>query len=217
MPRSLPRSLSRRPSRSLSPSLSRSRTVRGPSARRRGPGEPIDPRLAPGWRRPAPAPRAARASLLVGALAAAGCWLGLAPGCAYPSIEDEALPIGPRDAFVTEVQPVLDERCASAGCHGLEARPLALYSAGMFRADPEMLHMDEPLTDAELYANALSVAAFALEEAQGECVLLCKPLSMRHGGCYHGGGEIFADRTDPGYRVIEAWLEQGRAEAGGGW
>jgi len=136
-------------------------------------------------------------------------------GCVGPSAGSEPLPLGSRSTFVAAVQPVLELRCASGGCHGLEERPLSFFAPGMNRLDAEMLHMDRPMLERELLSNAEALAAFALEPDPRDSLALCKPLGMESGGCYHGGGEIFSDETDPGYRAILAWLREAETEVGG--
>jgi hypothetical protein len=126
--------------------------------------------------------------------------------CVGPGDETDPLLVSSVEAFAEHVQPELGARCASGGCHGVAMRPLALYAPGALRADPLRLHLDEPLTWTELENNAARVAAFAHGQTVTESLVLRKPLAVIAGGCYHGGGDVFADRQDPGYEVLRSWL-----------
>lgn len=106
-----------------------------------------------------------------------------------------------RDLFAARVQPVLAARCASPACHGSDRRRLRVYAPGLFRSDPARTHRDEPLTGAELDANARSAAAFALDVPAEESLLVTKPL----GRVPHLGGRVFAS-TDDGCDALVAWL-----------
>lgn len=139
-----------------------------------------------------------RAAILGGCLAVVGC--------AGPDVAAEPLELGPLDMFADTVEPHLEERCASGGCHAREERPLRLYAPGQLRADPARTWLDEGLDGDELLANARSLAAFALDATPEDCLALRKPLSVRAGGVHHGGGDQFVDASDPAYRAIERWL-----------
>lgn len=129
-----------------------------------------------------------------------------APACEGPGLASAPLAVGPLDVFAREVEPVLEDRCAQGGCHGRADRPFSLYAPGQLRADPRRLHLAEPLTEGELATNARRVAALAVPGTPDESPALRKPLALAAGGAYHGGGDVFVDRTDPGYRVLRSWL-----------
>lgn len=135
--------------------------------------------------------------------------------CAGPGVGSEPLEVGAMERFTAEVEPVLEERCASGGCHGRVERPLSLYAPGQLRADRERLYLDEPLTAEELAHNARRLAAFAHGVEAAGSLALRKPLAQEEGGCWHGGGDVFADDTDPGYRAIAGWLATRRGTDGG--
>ncbi len=132
--------------------------------------------------------------------------LALLSACTGPEAGGEPLGVGPMEVFAAEVEPVLEERCASGGCHGRAERPLCLYAPGQHRADPARLYLDEPLTDAEVEHNARRLAAFAHGVSGADSLALRKPLAREEGGCWHGGGDVFSSETDPGYRIVERWL-----------
>jgi len=130
----------------------------------------------------------------------------LAAACDGPTQRYEPLEVGPLEVFAAEVQPHIESRCASAGCHGAVGRPLSLYARGQYRAEPERTFYDEQLTRRELEANAERVAAFAHGSTVEACLFLQKPLAQEAGGVYHGGGDVFVDADDPAYRAIALWL-----------
>ncbi|MFW6085385.1 MAG: hypothetical protein ACODAA_09240 [Gemmatimonadota bacterium] len=96
------------------------------------------------------------------------------------------------DRFVSEVQPVLRERCAGSGCHG--ARLADLYLA---------CGDDEP----ERRWNHF-IATQHLDDPVEESELLQRPLAASRGGAFHGGGDTFADVDDPGYEAIRSWAAE---------
>ncbi len=116
---------------------------------------------------------------------------------------------GDLGVFVAAAQPVLDARCADQTCHGHADRPLALYSPGRRRADPARTFLDEPLTAAEVVANARAVAAFGhglSSEELDDCLVLRKPLALAAGGAGHAGGAQFAGRDERDYQALRAFL-----------
>ncbi|MBW2463588.1 MAG: hypothetical protein JRH11_18195 [Deltaproteobacteria bacterium] len=136
-------------------------------------------------------------------------------GCDGPEATLTLLEAGPIDAYATNVQPHVAERCASGGCHGRADRRLRLYAPGHYRADASRLHLDEPLTYEEVAENARRLAAFAHGSTLESSELFCKPLALEAGGCAHGGGEVYVDWTDPACLALERWLS-GRAPVDGG-
>lgn len=126
--------------------------------------------------------------------------------CAGPGVERETFRVGALAAFESEVEPHLEARCASAGCHGRDERPLRLYARGEHRIDPARRWLDEPLDATELEANALAVAGFAQGPTVEDALVLRKPLAQRAGGCWHGGGDVFADTSDVAYRALADWI-----------
>ena len=139
------------------------------------------------------------------------CLMLSSGGCDEPDTlaPDEPLVLGPLDQFRAELEPMLNKRCSSAACHASSERFLSLYAPGARRLDSARLYFDEPLSEEEAHLNAMQLAAFdddvAIElEAS---MLLQKPLASRAGGVWHGGGDAFAGRYDPGYVVLLKWLQ----------
>ena len=142
---------------------------------------------------------------------AAGVALALAmcAGCAPAPADDTDVRWLGFDRFVVEVQPILAEACGNPTCHGRPERPLAIFSPGRWRADPDRLYLDEPLTADELEHNYTLSCVFSTEaELPRDAMLVRKPLAGA-AGVYHGGGAVFDDTSDRSYRAIVTWLEAG--------
>lgn len=119
------------------------------------------------------------------------------------------VPTADYDAFVSEVQPVLAERCGNPSCHGLSGRPLEVFAVHLHRLDPANVHRDLPLAPAELRANYLRASAFFLDgDRPEESPLLLKPLGQDAGGSEHSGGTQFADIAEADYRALLSWISE---------
>ncbi len=141
-----------------------------------------------------------RALWLFAALSLAGC---LDTGAMV------SVPAAEYDAFVSEVQPVLAERCANPSCHGLSGRPLEVFAIHLHRLDPADVHRDLPLTDADLRANYHRASAFFLDgDRAEESPLLLKPLATDAGGSEHSGGAQFVDVAEAEYRALLGWIDE---------
>lgn len=126
---------------------------------------------------------------------------GPAPG-SLPALDVDV------DGFAAEVQDYVAPRCATLDCHGDEGRPLRFYGeVGLRQFADGVVDRDTPLTTEELEENALSAASVdpgAL--TVDDHLLLLKPLAESAGGARHEGEAIWADRNDPGYLCLRAWL-----------
>ncbi len=110
-----------------------------------------------------------------------------------PGFDPEAAPADSTsfDRFVSDVQPVLRERCAGSSCHGAVL------------AD---LHLTCGDDEAERRWNYwISVQHLADPAERSE--LLIRPLATARGGGFHGGGDTFPTQDDSGYRTILEWAE----------
>ena len=161
---------------------------------------------------PIGARRLARRARLAVALAA------LLAGCEGPRPGGAALQLGSLEEFRLDVEPRLELRCAQGGCHGRPDRPLSLYAPGQYRRDPARTHLDEALDPVELERNAQAIAALGLSAASlAASPLFTKPLALSDGGVWHGGGDVFVDRSDPMYEALLRWVGTcSRAGADGG-
>lgn len=130
------------------------------------------------------------------ALATSSCVDGPQLGSTVPSAD--------YDAFVTNVQPVLADRCGQRSCHGTIDRPLWVYAPGGLRMDTNA----GPLHPAELESNYWSARSFLVDVDDPDAsLLLSKPLDVSQGGVEHANGPVFADRREHGYVALRQWLQ----------
>jgi hypothetical protein len=138
----------------------------------------------------------------------------LALGCAEVDNPYRRFPEPDFDEFVTEVQPVLTEHCASVGCHGSPDRALTLFAVGFLRARASFpgAPLDEGgLAPAELTWNYDALRMRLMDETDPDASrLLLKCLDPAAGGISHAEGFVaFDDRDDRGYRVLRDWIAGG--------
>jgi hypothetical protein len=93
--------------------------------------------------------------------------------------------------FVSDVAPVMKQRCAGSNCHGSIIADMYLTCGD---------------NDAELRWN-YELALRYLDDVPASSELLRRPLADSAGGVFHEGGDIFADVDDADYRKILAWAE----------
>ncbi len=121
------------------------------------------------------------------------------------------LPQGDADAFVANVQPVLEDRCADPSCHGHVDRPFRVFGVLRERLDPTTTLPSDPLTAAELASNMRAFESFALDTVEAgqtldECLILRKPLPPEELGAAHVGGVIFDSTYDRQWRAMYHWI-----------
>lgn len=111
----------------------------------------------------------------------------------------------PRGAFEAEVLPVLERGCAAGSCHGVahdaEARGERIdWGQLFFRLDASgrIADVGQAYQAAKRAINTVEDPAFS--------TLLRKPLSVRHGGLGHFGGEGFSSPDDRSYQAIYRWI-----------
>lgn len=109
-----------------------------------------------------------------------------------------------KDDFQTNVLPVLENRCASAACHGVPTDQVAKMKLDeqqwlTFRIDSagRITDIDAARNSAKAKVNSREGAAFS--------TLLRKTLPVAQGGTYHYKREVFGSRDDPDYRALAAW------------
>ena len=137
-------------------------------------------------------------------LAALVCGIALAIGCGARDEARQQIRMLDRGAFESDIQPILERRCANPTCHGREDRPLSVYAPRCWREDPARIHMDEPLTASEIEHDYVASCVMAQIAAPNGSLFARKALGER-GGLYHGGGAVFDGPSDPEYRALEAW------------
>ena len=138
-------------------------------------------------------------------------WLAvlLLCGCVSPTDDVQRVRSFDYDSFVTDVQPILADLCGNPTCHGRIERPLSIYSALSWRADPEHTFLREELDEEELQHNFTVSSVLASEtDAPEESLLLRKTLG-EVAGTYHGGGVIIETTTHPDYRTMLRWVQTG--------
>lgn len=158
-------------------------------------------------------PRDATRARLVATLALTAL-VGLG-ACEGPGLDPRPISLGPMDVFASDVEPVLETRCAQGGCHGRADRPFVLFAPGAHRLDPSRLHLAEALDPIEVETNARRLAVLADPAVPERSLALRKPLAVSAGGVHHGGGDVFPDRSDPGYLALRRWLRSCAPETGG--
>ncbi|HMI91177.1 MAG TPA: hypothetical protein VK509_07425 [Polyangiales bacterium] len=94
-------------------------------------------------------------------------------------------------AFATNVQPMLRQRCAGSSCHGSRTADLFLTCGD----DGRDLRWNYEVALRHVSAQAASSE------------LLRRPLALQAGGSYHEGGDVIADTDDPGYRALLNWAK----------
>lgn len=112
----------------------------------------------------------------------------------------------PRAEFAERVAPLLEQRCASAACHGV--LPGAEQAGDVVDFEEQLLFRVDrfgSLLDIE-QARAAAKRAINTQEVDAS-TLLRKPLHVDLGGLPHYGGTDFPRRDVDGYRAIRSWIE----------
>ncbi|MCB9597780.1 MAG: hypothetical protein H6719_33995 [Sandaracinaceae bacterium] len=125
-------------------------------------------------------------------------------GCVEPQA---ALPLPELDVpfYQQHVHPIARWSCTALECHGVEGRPLRLYSEDGLRASGDL--RGQPLSDFEASENALSFEGVdPVPRSVDEHTALTKPLSVDAGGLFHEGDDLWLDRADPSYVCLRGWL-----------
>jgi hypothetical protein len=112
------------------------------------------------------------------------------------------------DAYARDVHPILEARCATLDCHGVDDRPLRLYAETGLRVRDDL--RDQPIDPAELAANLRAIQAIDPGAAPADSLFIRKPA----GPLFHEGGALFTASDDPQLVCVLAWLSGTRdAEA----
>jgi hypothetical protein len=95
-----------------------------------------------------------------------------------------------RSYFATYVEPVLQARgCSNLACHGGQGAGMLMLSGGR--------DVDADFTNTSPHTRPWDPPSSPL---------LLEPLAETAGGTVHGGGAIFADRSDADYRAMLGWI-----------
>ncbi len=132
-------------------------------------------------------------SLLALALVTGACG-GVAAQGEQPLVELDG------DAYARDVHPILEARCATLDCHGVDDRPLRLYAETGLRARDDL--RDLAIEGAELEANVRAIQSIDPGAEPSDTLVMRKPL----GGVAHEGGTVWASRDEPQLVCVLAWL-----------
>lgn len=93
------------------------------------------------------------------------------------------------ETYKSEVNPILQQRCAFGNCHGSSQSDFYLTCGS---------------SDAELAHNFVVAKSFVSAEAD-RSELLLRPLSANAGGVNHSGGDIWTSASDDEFETLRAW------------
>lgn len=108
--------------------------------------------------------------------------------------------------FRCDVQPVVTKWCSSFACHGDARRYFHVFARNRLRAQGTEAERNAPLTREEMTANFESARAMIAND-----LFTKKPLEQDAGGYFHRGatlfgeGNVFANESDPQWRVLSDW------------
>jgi hypothetical protein len=132
------------------------------------------------------------------ALLVASACSGVDAGGSQPLVELDV------DAYARDVHPILEARCATLDCHGVDDRPLRLYAETGLRVRDDL--RDQPIEPDELVADVRAVEAIDPGAAPADSLFIRKPVAESAGGVFHGGGDLWTSRDDPQLLCALAWL-----------
>jgi hypothetical protein len=130
--------------------------------------------------------------------------LALALACAAPAGDPPELAALDRAAYVRDVHPIIEARCATLDCHGAVDRPLRLHSETGLRARDEL--RGASIEPAELDDNIRAVQAIDPGVEPADSLFLLKPLDAAGGGVDHEGGALWRV-DDAQFACVLAWLD----------
>lgn len=108
------------------------------------------------------------------------------------------------EAYARDVHPILEARCATLDCHGVDDRPLRLYAETGLRARDELRGL--AIEGAELAANVRAIQAVDPAAVPDDGLFVRKPLDAAAGGVAHEGGALWASRAEPQLVCVLAWV-----------
>ena len=118
-----------------------------------------------------------------------------------------------REAFETEVYPILLRDCATPACHGAPDRFFRVVGPGRVRLSEDTPPLDQA-TDAEMLLTFTRARSMLEPGDRERSLLLRKPLDLEAGGAAHEGHDnfgrnVYRSRRDPNYVAIERWVRGG--------
>jgi hypothetical protein len=96
------------------------------------------------------------------------------------------------DAFVSDVQPILAERCNFGSCHGSSQSDLYLTCGD---------------TPEQLQHNFIVAKSFVADPTD-RSELLLRPLAVTAGGVNHSGGDVWTTTSDGEFETLREWSAQ---------
>ncbi len=144
---------------------------------------------------------------------AAACAVAAMAGCTVnnpPTAERD----GDAELYASEVQPIVQARCAFEGCHGREGMPLALYAVDFLRLrdpvgdiDPDVPPLDErALSQTELAHNRQALAArTSATDPTGEGLIL-RLVPVSEGGIPHADTVVYTSLSEPDIGTLRRFL-----------
>lgn len=130
-------------------------------------------------------------------LVASACG-GVDAGGSQPLVELDA------EVYARDVHPILEARCGTLDCHGVDDRPLRIYAETGLRMRDDL--RDQPIEPDELAADVRAVEAIDPGAAPADSLFIRKPLAGSAGGVFHEGGDLWTARDDPQLICALAWL-----------
>lgn len=131
--------------------------------------------------------------------------------CAFPVESEHAIaPVETAEIalYARDVHPLLEASCATLDCHGSDRHALQLFAetgrraSATYRTTPAMLVQPDEL---EANVRALRVVDEGEPDIERGMVLR-KPLALSEGGVAHVGRALWANRDDPAYVCLRAFL-----------
>ena len=134
-------------------------------------------------------------------------------GCVQNDLDAEAQFVElDRAYFDCKVQPVLTKYCSAFACHGDGRRYYRIYARNRLRRGGTEQERNAFMREAEREANFIASRVLIDQDNPRQSIFLLKPLQQSAGGYYHGGetkfgqGDVFADREDPDFKILERWV-----------
>lgn len=104
------------------------------------------------------------------------------------------------EVYARDVHPILEARCATLDCHGVDDRPLRLYAETGLRARDDL--RDVVIEGGELEANVRAIQAIDPGADPSDTLMVRKPL----GGVAHEGSTLWESQDEPQLICVLAWL-----------
>jgi hypothetical protein len=130
--------------------------------------------------------------------------------CGGDSSGEFAITTPDYSTFERQVMPILARDCSFHTCHGARQRFFQVMGPGRPRLSP-LTPDSDPLTPDELRFNYERARSMIDRENPARSPLFLKPLEAVAGGAGHEGTDLFGrnvyrDKLDPGFVVLQNWV-----------